>query len=488
MSSVTKNWLRQNITSYSHPDPVYSHILNLLLIFPTIRPKSDVYTFDDGRTQLLLCVHGLLPISFRNASYNIPIAVWITRDYPKQPPITYVVPTNDMLVKPGKFLDVSGRCNIDYLQHWERKDEGCTLSALFQALQDHFSREPPVYSKPKEPIPYADRPPPPLPSDGPVSTSSPTPPLPTKPSTMIASSISSLQPQRSTNNVLPSSTQSPPPLPPHPPSLRSPGYSPTPTTGPIEAPPKSLPSPQPLRGYISQESIPPPLATNISPPIPPPHSFYSHTTSPAPEPSHIPVPNLLDEDAEALPFPRPNISFQPLPMRPPNPELLRLQEQVHRKLTSELNSLSQSLSLDAEHLRAHQANLLAGEPAIKDEMARLEAVRDVCRNVANRTRQSIQQADSNITELKRKGDPEVDELVCATSIVHNQLINLVADDNAIEDTIYHLHRALNTGRIDLERFLRLTRVLAEEQFMKRALVDKIQMSVGRSPTMTSNWA
>ena len=39
-----------------------------------------------------------------------------------------------------------------------------------------------------------------------------------------------------------------------------------------------------------------------------------------------------------------------------------------------------------------------------------------------------------------------------------RLINLVADDNAIEDTIYHLHRALNTGRIDLERFLRVSGV------------------------------
>jgi len=211
---------------------------------------------------------------------------------------------------------------------------------------------------------------------------------------------------------------------------------------------------------------------------PPPVSFHGYVTSPAPKPSHIPVPNLLDEDAEPLSFTKPDISFQPPPMRPPNPELVRLQEQVHQKLTSEFNSLSQSLSLDAQRLRAHQADLLLGEPAIKDEMARLEAVRDVCRNVANRTRQAIQQADSNIAALKRKGDPEVDELVCATSIVHNQLINLVADDNAIEDTIYHLHRALNTGRIDLERFLRLTRVLAEEQFMKRALVDKIQMSVG----------
>ena len=37
----------------------------------------------------------------------------------------------------------------------------------------------------------------------------------------------------------------------------------------------------------------------------------------------------------------------------------------------------------------------------------------------------------------------------------DRLINLVAEDNAIEDTIYHLHRALNTGRVDLERFLRV---------------------------------
>jgi hypothetical protein len=53
-------------------------------------------------------------------------------------------------------------------------------------------------------------------------------------------------------------------------------------------------------------------------------------------------------------------------------------------------------------------------------MARLEAVRDVCRHVAERMRGSVNQAEWNISELRRKGDPEVDELICATSIVHNQ--------------------------------------------------------------------
>lgn len=50
-------------------------------------------------------------------------------------------------------------------------------------------------------------------------------------------------------------------------------------------------------------------------------------------------------------------------------------------------------------------------------------------------------------------------------LLKNRLINLVAEDNAIEDTIYHLHRALNTGRIDLERFLRVSRTPRRHPFL-----------------------
>jgi len=150
--------------------------------------------------------------------------------------------------------------------------------------------------------------------------------------------------------------------------------------------------------------------------------------------------------------------------------------------------VSQAMTLDCERLRAQQADLLTGIPAIRDEMARLEAVRDVCRGVAARLRETVQTAEMGVAELKRKGDPPVDELVCSTSIVHNQLVDLVAEDNAIEDTIYHLHRALNAGRIDLDRFLRTTRVLAEEQFMKRALIERIQTSLPMGASVHPGWA
>jgi hypothetical protein len=83
--------------------------------------------YDDGRQQLLLCLHGLIPISYRGANYHIPIAVWLARDYPREPPIAYVVPTRDMLVRPGPHVEPSGRCSVAYSQNWERKPEVSTL-------------------------------------------------------------------------------------------------------------------------------------------------------------------------------------------------------------------------------------------------------------------------------------------------------------------------------------------------------------------------
>jgi ESCRT-I complex subunit TSG101 len=96
---------------------------------------------------------------------------------------------------------------------------------------------------------------------------------------------------------------------------------------------------------------------------------------------------------------------------------------VREKLRAELASVSQAVTLDAERLRAQQADLLTGIPAIRDEMGRLEAVRDVCHGVATRLRDAVQTAERGVAELKRKGDPPVDELVCSTSIVHNQYVS-----------------------------------------------------------------
>ena len=44
MSTLTQKWLRQNIHPYQLPDVVYAHVDALLGRYPTIRPKTDVYS------------------------------------------------------------------------------------------------------------------------------------------------------------------------------------------------------------------------------------------------------------------------------------------------------------------------------------------------------------------------------------------------------------------------------------------------------------
>jgi len=140
-----------------------------------------------------------------------------------------------------------------------------------------------------------------------------------------------------------------------------------------------------------------------------------------------PIPNLMDEENVSAvivkPVPPPVTSAPP--PRPMNPQLAALHAALHSKFTSELTKFTASLAQDCEGPRAAQNDLLAGGPAIQDEMARLESVKSVCKTVSGRLSAVVNAAEGAIAELKKKGDPEVDELVCATNIVHNQYVSCV---------------------------------------------------------------
>ncbi|KAF8311247.1 UEV-domain-containing protein [Clavulina sp. PMI_390] len=524
--TLTQKWLSKESGRYRGKDRVYADVDAALASYRSLKPKTDAYTYDDGRMQSLLCIHGLLPITFRGASYNIPIACWLPLEYPKAAPLAYVVPTADMLVRSSDDVEVSGLCKFEYLVKWPSKPEGCSIRGLLEVMQDHFSRQPPVYAKPKPRVstnPPSSSPPTSLPaSPNPQMVASPSvnpppnppgsyapPPIPLKPP--IGPFAPSASPSPSGQSVINgimggTPTRPPPPLPGAgnvPPGYISPdnqNYAPVPQDSrygfftpsrPPPPPPPSHPtytptppatmSPPPPSSYAPSPPPPPPIGYPAQPQPPPPPIIP--VASPPPPVARPVIPDLLGGDDESLvPGGSPNVQPEPVaaPPRPPNPHVMALHNEIHARITAQMALVTKAMTEDTDRLRAIQADLLAGEPAIRDEMGRLGAVRDVCRAVADKTREWVTQVEAAVTETKRRGEPEVDELVCSTTIVYNQLIELVAEDNAIEDTMYHLHRALNAGRIDLDRFTKTMRELAEEQFMKRALIEKIEagMPVG----------
>jgi len=69
--------------------------------------------------------------------------------------------------------------------------------------------------------------------------------------------------------------------------------------------------------------------------------------------------------------------------------------------------------------------------------------------------------------------PDVDEVLVAPTVVGGQLYALCAEERACADALFVLARALDKGRVGVDVFIKQTRSLAREQFLKKALIKKI---------------
>lgn len=56
-----------------------------------------------------------------------PISIWVPQEYPKAPPMTFITPTPNMLIRPGQSVSVEGRIYHPYLAGW-RDDVSRLLS------------------------------------------------------------------------------------------------------------------------------------------------------------------------------------------------------------------------------------------------------------------------------------------------------------------------------------------------------------------------
>ncbi|WOO85279.1 Tumor susceptibility protein [Vanrija pseudolonga] len=553
---LTRDWLKGVLRPYPARDVILPEVLGVLGQWRTLAVKTDAFTFDSGQTALLVLLHGTLPITYRGATYHIPLHIWLPHEYPRAPPLAFVVPTKDMGVRKGREVQPGGQIDEGVLGGWWASWPAAerTLPTLLRKLAEVFSVVPPVYAKPPEAARVASPaaasptsahqpgPPPPAPSrpfsngdplpqyrpapSPPTAAASTPPPVPSRQ----ASAAYPQSPVRSSSSPAPAPPQSPPvplrpgqqPPVPHrpvfpPPVLDTTGYnssaSPQPLS-PAHAGPSWHPHPHPGQQYapvpapgppapFQQQWVPPGQQQQYAPPPPqhagppPPRAYYAQPAPPvpaqAPAPPPLPpqqapppppaatrAPDLLSSpEIGTTPLPDAGDVPPPAPSKPPPPSLLHLHSILLPHLHASLPPLLHSLEHSRAQLRERGEDLASGEPAIRDEMARLEAVKKVCDAVGKKVGDVVERGGARVAELEAKGDPSVDEVVVGISIVHNQLIDLVAEDNALEDTIYHLTRALDAERIDLDRYLKAVRSLAREQYMKRALIERILQGLGQ---------
>ncbi|CAI7654961.1 unnamed protein product [Penicillium bialowiezense] len=535
----TLNWLYSVLSkdhydpqqTYHDPNRTYHDVANALSQYPSLSPRTDVYTYETGFSALLLHLVGTLPVSFRGTTYRFPIALWIPNTYPREPPIAYVTPTQDMTVRVGQHVTLEGQVYHHYLAHWaEAWDvsvdsqrltdrqltyyQRSTIADLLSILQDVFAKEPPVryrqqIPQPQSQLEHAPTPPPlpPLPPGvgspqiqvPPQAASQVPPPPPPKPGA-------------SENRQ--SAPADRPPLPPLPPKEQGLRQAPVPSSSPLAnhgvQPPQFHAPPGHVGRSISSPLSQPPTQQSISPqgqyyrngaPIPPPPQFpqpqpalqpahyqnQQHHGSPHPQHQPYPAnqprppptgPKTETPDLLTSPFEveLPSISG-PAPPIPPNPEKDTLLRAVSHSIAENLQLNAAQSDTAAQSLFSQSRSLHSALATLQGEISALNSLHTTLQSNTATLQQSIQRADATIADAP-PDLPPIDDVLVAPTIVGKQLYDLVAEEQGIQQALYALQAALVKGIIGVDSWSKHTRSLAREALLKRALIRKIGRGMG----------
>ena len=187
-------------------------------------------------------------------------------------------------------------------------------------------------------------------------------------------------------------------------------------------------------------------------------------------------PNLLDE-------PIPNKSSDKAephtaPPVPPNPQ----KDAMIRQLGQTLYSLRQASIRQNEStlagLEAQRAAMRTAATKLHAELDLLNQLSSLLTSNSSILHDGLRKASLVIEQSRDHPEPDVDELLVAPTVVAGQLYTLVAEERAIGDTLFVLSRAMEKGRVSTAIFMKTTRSLAREWYLKKALIRKIALGMG----------
>jgi len=407
--------------NYMYKDQVEQKCSQLMTHTSINQATVEVYTHSNGAKQTLLKIKGLLPITYRSATYNIPVSFWIPYQFPDRPPMCYVVPTETMDIKAShKHMNKQGFIFHPYLSTWSMYQSN--LIALSTNLQSVFGKDPPVFAKQNTARPVARQ----QPNYGRAEEP------PTYHNAFNANAFNAYN--RSLNQAQPGARGGP---------YAQPGARP----GNYGKPPS-----YPVSGSSQ------PGAANYAQPAPPSYNEISKANQGPPgydQVASMKAPGLaVQHSASAT-------------------EKDKLTKQVKSILQDELTKLHERWVKEVNELQRMQTNLQRSKHEIETEEKAIEQQTNDLKNLKG----ELETANATIQTWldENKDSPPIDLLTTVEpqNVWSKQLIQAVAQDSAIDDTLYCLDRALGEDAINFKNYLKQVRKLTREQFFKRALTHKI---------------
>ncbi|XP_070577374.1 uncharacterized protein [Ptychodera flava] len=140
-----KQFLHKAVSKYKFKDDVKRDVFEALADHRFLKPQQDDWDDGEGKMKKTLNLSGTIVISYQGNNYNIPVCIWILRDYPESRPLCFVRPTHDMAIKASPVVDPAGKIMLPYLQNWKHPNND--LHGLLQVIAIEFGKDCPIYSK-----------------------------------------------------------------------------------------------------------------------------------------------------------------------------------------------------------------------------------------------------------------------------------------------------------------------------------------------------
>jgi ESCRT-I complex subunit TSG101 len=112
------------------------------------------------------------------------------------------------------------------------------------------------------------------------------------------------------------------------------------------------------------------------------------------------------------------------------------------------------------------------------EIQSLESLNSMLNTNTNILHTALRDADAVIESSQHRKAPSIDEILVAPTVVGNQLYELVSEERSLGDALFVLGRAVEKGVVSPAVFAKMTRSLAREWYLKKALAKKIGKGMG----------
>ncbi|KAH0363953.1 UEV-domain-containing protein, partial [Aureobasidium melanogenum] len=466
------------LNEYRDAQRAYSDSVAALSAYPSLSPRTDVYTYNNGQPALLLRLSGTLPVNFRGTVYRFPVTIWLPHAYPVDPEgiMVFVIPGEGMAIRPGQHVSIDGRVYHPYLRDWSVNQRPNIVDFL-RLLQDVFAREPPVVAKPAQqqqhvqPQSPMQRPPPPPkeqprpPQSHPVEMpAGAPPPRPPKPGEQTHATT----PVQNRNDG--------PPLPPLPHERARQYAQPPPLPPPQQSQQQQIPLRPAQQQYLQQYQQPPSHFQQM-----PPHMSAQQYPQHKPYQQAMPAKPAPVQDLLSDPF---DVSIStttpsgPAPPIPPNPEKEHLLQLLSQSLVSQIHQKVNQNTSALAPLCAQSNALQEAHSRLNAELSQLTALDNTLTTNERILHQALADCDRVIADSKSTPQPPIDDVLVAPTVASTQLWNLQADEAAIREALWCLQRAVGAGRVGSEVFIKMTRSLARELFLKMALSKKLAKGLG----------